>query len=683
MRRQTLKEKANQPVHLARILHQGADRLGWFYRSFHRLSSILKRCADYKLRLPRPRLSFARLRVHAPSIIGVAMLSVASTRRRTKSGAIITAPGAISGLARWPTKRAADSCSDPRPGAFRRLLPVIAVLALAGAGSALAVSPPAVYGAKGVVATRSPLASEVGAEVLRQGGNAVDAAVATGFALAVTHPSAGNLGGGGFMVIRMADGVLAANDHRERAPAAAHRDMFLDADGKFQAELSTASHLAVGVPGTVDGLLTVLARFGSKPAAELIAPAIALARDGFYLPRDLALSLARRQSDFAPYPGSVKSFRRADGGTYQPGELFRQPDLAASLQRIQESGRVGFYEGRTAALIAAEMKRGGGLITEADLAAYKSVWREPVRGAYRGFEIISMPPPSSGGVMLVQMLNMLEAHDVKGMGYGSAAAMHLMIEVERRAYADRAEHLGDPDFHPVPVNRLIDKGYARERLADFDASRASRSEDIFAGLAPPPESPETTHVSVIDGQGNAVAYTTTLNLGFGAKIVAEGTGILLNNEMDDFSALPGAPNAFGLVGGEANAIEPGKRMLSSMTPTLVTRDGEIHLVTGSPGGSTIITTTLQVIVNLIDHDMTLSQAVGRPRFHHQWQPNVVVVEPGFSPDTLALLARLGHQGISPYTRGRGIGDANSAMRVQNGFLGMSDPRNAGAAVGVN
>ena len=545
------------------------------------------------------------------------------------------------------------------------------------------VSPEAVYGVNGVVASRSMLASRVGADVLGKGGNAVDAAVAAGFALAVTYPAAGNLGGGGFMVIRMADGTAAANDHRETAPGAASRKMYQDENGEVVAGLSTDSHLAVGVPGSVDGLLAVLERFGTLGRQDLLQPAIDLAENGFPLPRDIALSFLDKREDFAKHPGSVKAFFKADGEPYAAGETFRQPDLAASLKRIQAKGREGFYSGETADLLVAEMQRGGGLITHADLANYRSVWRTPVRGAYRGHEIISMPPPSSGGVLLVQMLNMLEAYDIGGMGFGSAAAMHHIIEAERRAYADRAEHLGDSDFYPVPISRLTDKVYARERFADFNANRASRSTDIGAGAMPPAESPDTTHVSVIDAEGNAVAFTTTLNLYFGAKIVAAGTGILLNNEMDDFSAKPGAPNAYGLVGGEANAIAPGKRMLSSMSPTLVVKDGEVLLATGSPGGSTIITTTLQVIVNLIDHGMSLSDAVGQPRFHHQWRPDRVIYEtPGFSPDTLAKLRAMGHENLLPYTFGRGIGDANSALRGADGFYGMSDPRNAGGAVGV-
>ena len=544
-----------------------------------------------------------------------------------------------------------------------------------------AASPPEVRGKTGMVASRSALASQVGADILRRGGNAIDAAVATGFALAVTYPSAGNIGGGGFMVIRLADGTLVTNDHRERAPAGADHDMFLDGDGDPIEGLSTHSHLAVGVPGSVAGLLDVHERYGKLARPDVIDPAIALARDGFPLDDDLAGQFRRQLPRLERYEASRAVFAKPDGSPFASGEHFVQKDLAATLERIREEGHDGFYRGRTAELLVAEMRRGEGLITLEDLASYRSVWREPIRGAYRGHEIVSMPPPSSGGVLLVQMLNMLEPHDIKGLGYGSAAAIHRMIEAERRAYADRAHHLGDTDFYPTPIDTLIDKAYAAERFADFDPTRATRSADIGWGTIPN-ESPDTTHVSVMDAAGNAVAYTTTLNLSYGAKIVVPGAGFLLNNEMDDFSIKPNTPNSYGLLGDEANAIAPGKRMLSSMTPTIVLRDGEPVLVTGSPGGSTIITTVLQVVMNVIDHGMDLSDAVGKPRFHHQWQPDRVMVEPfGFSPDTVAALEAMGHQGIVTIRWGRGIGDANSVMRREGMLLGTADPRGVGRAVG--
>ena len=562
-----------------------------------------------------------------------------------------------------------------------RPLTLLCIASTLAVPHAEAASPPEVRGKTGMVASRSALASQVGADILRRGGNAIDAAVATGFALAVTYPSAGNIGGGGFMVIRLADGTLVTNDHRERAPAGADHDMFLDADGDLIEGLSTHSHLAVGVPGSVAGLLDVHERYGKLGRPDVLDPAIALARDGFPLDDDLAGQFRRQLPRLERYAASRAVFAHPDGMPFAAGEHFVQQDLAATLERIREEGHDGFYRGQTAELLVAEMQRGEGLITLDDLASYRSVWRDPIRGAYRGHEIVSMPPPSSGGVLLVQMLNMLEPHDIKGLGYGSAAAMHRMIEAERRAYADRAQHLGDTDFYPVPVATLIDKAYAAERFADFDPTRASRSADIGWGTIPN-ESPDTTHVSVMDAAGNAVAYTTTLNLSYGAKIVVPGAGFLLNNEMDDFAIKPNTPNSYGLLGDEANAIAPGKRMLSSMTPTIVLRDGEPVLVTGSPGGSTIITTVLQVVMNVIDHGMDLSDAVGKPRFHHQWQPDRVLVEPfGFSPDTVAALETLGHQGIVTIRWGRGIGDANSVMRRDGMLLGTADPRGVGRAVG--
>ena len=555
------------------------------------------------------------------------------------------------------------------------------VLLCVAAGTLHAAGPTPLIAQNGVVASRSPIASEVGVEIMRAGGNAVDAAVATGFALAVTYPSAGNLGGGGFLLIHTAEGKLVANDHREKAPIAATHDMYLDDEGEVVEGLSTASPLAVGVPGTVDGLLAALERHGSISRQEAIAPALRLARDGFALPHDIARQLNGRREVFAQHPATLAAFSGPDGEPLAAGDLFRQPHLAATLERISEQGREGFYEGETAELIVQEMERIGGLVTREDLAAYRSAWREPVRGTYREHEIVAMPPPSSGGVLLVQMLNMLEPFDVGASGFGSAATIHRMIEAERRAYADRAVHLGDPDFYDVPIGLLISKDYALERLADFDPKAASSSDDIAAGQLPP-EGRETTHVSVMDAAGNAVAYTTTLNFSFGAKLVVSGAGFLLNNEMDDFSARPFTPNAYGLIGGEANAIAPGKRMLSSMTPTIVLKEGEPWLVTGSPGGSTIITTVLQVIVNAIDHGMDLGDAVAAPRFHHQWQPNRVIVERhGISPDTRALLEAMGHEQLMEIRWGRGIGDANSAMRTPDGLGAVADPRNAGGAAG--
>lgn len=541
-----------------------------------------------------------------------------------------------------------------------------------------AASPEAVYGKNGMVASRSTLASEAGIEVMRKGGNAVDGAVATGFALAVTYPSAGNIGGGGFAVVRLPDGKVVTLDHRETAPGRAHRDMYLDEDGNEIEGLSTRSHLAAGVPGSVDGLLRLHEAYGQLTRKAVMAPAIRLARQGFSLTWDLARQFARLDGRIDDYPASVEKFRR-NGEPYQPGDRWVQKDLARTLTLISRQGRDGFYRGKTADLIVAEMKAGGGIISHADLAGYESVWRDPVQGTYRGYEIWGMGPPSSGGALVMQMLNMLEPYDLADKGWGSAETIHLMIEAERRAYADRAEHLGDPDFYEVPLAMLTNKRYARERFADFDPDKATDSEAVGAGHWPN-EGFETTHFSVMDGDGMMVALTTTLNSSYGNKIVVPGTGILLNNEMDDFSIKPNTANQFQLIGREANAIAPHKRMLSSMSPTIVTRDGEPFLITGSPGGATIITTTLQVILNVIDHGMTIGDAVSLPRFHHQWKPDMIFHDRyAFSPDTLAVLKSLGHENFREARWA--IGDANSILFKDGLIHGIKDPRGDGIAVG--
>ena len=542
----------------------------------------------------------------------------------------------------------------------------------------LAVSPEVVYGKNGMVTSRSALASEVGIDVMREGGNAVDAAVATAFALAVTYPSAGNLGGGGFVVVRLANGEVVTLDHRERAPLSASRDMYLDSEGDIVQGLSTRSHKAVGVPGSVDGLLVLLETHGTFNRRKVIQPAINLARRGFPLTYDLARQFRSVLDRMKAYPASIAKFSNK-GTPYSPGDIWKQPDLAKTLQRIMVKGRSGFYEGPVAALIAEEMDRGDGNITGADLANYHSVWRDPAQGSYRGYEIWGMGPPSSGGVLVIQILNMLEGYDLGAMGYGSAAVIHHMVEAERRAYADRAQHLGDPDFYEVPITLLIDKQYARERFADFVPDTASVSSDIDSGRWVQ-ESPETTHFSVMDRQGMMVSFTTTLNSAYGSKIVVPGTGILLNNEMNDFSIKQNTPNQFQLIGREANAIEPGKRMLSSMSPTIVTKDGNPFLITGSPGGSTIITTTLQVIVNVIDHDMDIDDAVSLPRFHHQWLPDRILHDAfAISPDTRVKLNEMGHANIVQSSRE--IGDANSIQYVDGVMRGIKDPRGEGAAIG--
>jgi len=554
-----------------------------------------------------------------------------------------------------------------------RLL-VALLLALQGFGGASWAN--TVTGSNGAVSSRSALASEVGVEILRQGGNAIDAAVAVGFALAVTYPSAGNIGGGGFMVLRLADGQVLTQDHREKAPLTASTDMFLDANGDVDRELSLFSLQASGVPGSVAGMLDALEKHGTMTREQVLAPAIALAEQGFVLNEDLAGDFNDTMPYFERHPASQTIFTN-NGSPYRAGDLFVQADLAESLKRVSAQGRDGFYKGPTADLIVAEMQRNGGLISHEDLETYDVVWREPIRGDYRGYEIWSMPPPSSGGVVLMQILNMLESYDIGTLGWGSSQTVHLTVEALRRAYADRAEHLGDPDFYPVPIDKLISKDYALERFVGMDPQAASDSEEIFAGNWVD-ESMDTTHFSVLDGQGNAVSVTTTLNGSYGNRIVVPGAGFLLNNEMDDFSAKPGSPNMYGLLGGEANKIEPGKRMLSSMTPTIVVKDGATVLVTGSPGGSTIINTVLHIVMNVIDHGMGVEEAVASPRFYHQWKPDQIRFErDSISAETRSTLESMGHRGF--VEAGFAYGDANSIV-VQDGQIeATSDPRSAGGA----
>jgi gamma-glutamyltranspeptidase/glutathione hydrolase len=532
--------------------------------------------------------------------------------------------------------------------------------------------------ANGMVSSRSDIASEVGKEILQQGGNAVDAAVAVGFALAVTYPSAGNIGGGGFMVLRTADGQVYTQDSREKAPLAASRDMFLDSEGNFDRQLSRNSLQATGVPGSVAGLLDALERFGTMSREQVLSPAIKLAAEGFILNEDLAGQFQRNQDNFQQYPASYQKFSY-NGENYQAGDLWQQPELAETLRQISANGRDGFYKGPVADMLVASMQANDGLITHEDLENYEPVWREAIHGTYRGYDIWSMPAPSSGGVLLVQMLNMLEAYDLSELGWASAETVHLMVEAQRRAYADRAEHLGDPDFYDVPSSMLISKAYAQQRFADFELHSASHSDDIGAGSWPQ-ESMQTTHYSIIDAEGNAVAVTTTLNASYGNKFVVPGAGFLLNNEMDDFSSKPNTANGFGLLGGVANEIQPSKRMLSSMTPTIVSKDDEVFLVTGSPGGSTIINTVLQVVVNVIDHGMSVEDAVSSPRFHHQWMPDIVRYEDGaITEQAISELRSWGHQGIS---RSRfPLGDANSILVNGDMLEGVSDPRNAGGTAG--
>jgi gamma-glutamyltranspeptidase/glutathione hydrolase len=527
----------------------------------------------------------------------------------------------------------------------------------------------------GMVATQEAIASEVGLNILQQGGNAVDAAVAVGFALAVTLPRAGNLGGGGFMLIHDAEsGETVALDYREMAPKAASRDMYLDAEGNADPTASRFSHAAVGVPGTVAGLLAALERYGSLPRGQVMAPAITLAEEGFEVSQDLSDSLKSAEGRLHLFPEAARVFYKGEGVYYEPGDILKQPDLAESLKQIALAGASAFYEGPIALKIAEEMARNGGLITMEDLEAYKPVFREPVRGSYRGYEIASMPPPSSGGAHLIQILNILEGYPIAEMGQNSALTIHVMAEAMRLAYADRSQHLGDSDYVPVPLEGLVSKDYAAFLRGKIDSFRARPSSEVLPGDPAPYESDQTTHFSIMDSKGNAVSNTYTINFSYGSGIMAEGAGILLNNEMDDFSAKPGVPNAYGLIGGEANAIQPGKRPLSSMSPTLVFKEGKPVIATGSPGGSRIITTTLQVIMNVIDHGMNIAEASAAPRVHHQWLPDELRIESGLSPDTIALLKARGHE----VAEKPAMGSTQSIMVLEEGLSGASDPRRPGA-----
>lgn len=476
-----------------------------------------------------------------------------------------------------------------------------------------------------MVVTAHPLASEIGLNILKKGGNAVDAAIAVQYALAVVLPVAGNIGGGGFMVLRMADGTTNTLDFREKAPGAASRDMYLDDNKDVIPRLSIDGHLAAGVPGSVAGMEAAFQRYSKlKDFKALIEPAIALARDGFAVTQKQAGGLNRTQEAFIKLNTTTPAFVK--GTEWEAGDLLIQPALAKTLTRIRDNGAAGFYQGETAEMIVAEMKAGGGIIALEDLKNYEAIWREPLVSDYKAYKIISMPPPSSGGLALSQLLKMVAPYPLKKYGFQSAEAIHLMAEAERRVYADRATYLGDSDFVPVPIRPLLDEDYLKTRMADFDPNRASDSKLIGAGLVTPVESEETTHFCVVDAAGNAVSLTTTLNGGYGSKTVVSGAGFLLNNEMDDFSAKPGVSNMFGLIGNEANAIEPGKRMLSSMTPTIVTKNDEVFMVVGTPGGATIITSVFQTILNVIEFDKPLPDAVSLGRFHHQWKPDAIQID---------------------------------------------------------
>tara|TARA_B110000305_G_scaffold31632_1_gene30464 strand:- start:4486 stop:6204 length:1719 start_codon:yes stop_codon:yes gene_type:complete len=532
----------------------------------------------------------------------------------------------------------------------------------------------------GIVTSASKLASEVGVETLKAGGNAVDAAVATAFALAVTWPSAGNIGGGGFMVYHGDDGHATTFDFREKAPLAATERMYLGLDGNVVDNSNHIGALAVGVPGTVAGLWKAHQELGSLPWADLVAPAVRLARDGIPINYFLYTGFARSKGRFDQYPSSAAKFFKADGSLYELGETWRQPDLAHTLELIQNNGADGFYKGENAERLAGFMADIGGIITEEDLLKYESQEREPIRGTYRGYDIVSMPPPSSGGVALVEMLNILEGFDLAGMGHNSADYLHVLTETMRRAYADRAEHLGDPDFNEgMPLQRLMDKDYAETLRASIDMDEASESSpEDFAQIY---ESEETTHFSIVDKKGNMVSMTYTLEFGYGSGIVVEGGGYLLNNEMGDFNAVPGVTTARGLIGTTPNLVEPQKRPLSSMTPTIVAKDGKPVFTAGSPGGKTIINTTMQVILNVIDHEMNIAQSVEAGRIHHQWLPDVTSIEAGgLSPDTVRLYEEKGHRVTE--RGGQGAAMAVYHDRENGLFEGAADSRRGdGAAVG--
>jgi len=533
-----------------------------------------------------------------------------------------------------------------------------------------------VFARQGLVVTQEARASQIGLAILQHGGNATDAAVAIGFALAVTLPQAGNLGGGGFLLVHnAANRQSEALDFRETAPAAVSRDFYLNAQGQVDETRLRYSHQAAGVPGTVAGLALAHQRHGRLPWRRLVEPAIRLAAKGIPVSLELAQSLQEARARMAPWPASMKVFFKPDGSAYQPGETLFQRDLANSLKLIAE-GPQAFYQGGVAQKLIADMQAHQGLITRDDLKRYRAVVRAPVRGTYRGYEILSMPPPSSGGVHLIQMLNLLETWPLGELGHNSAATIHRLAEAMKRAYADRSEYLGDPDAVHVPVAGLISKAYARELAARIDLNRAAASLEIKPGQPPRDESEQTTHYSVVDRDGNVVTVTYTLNFPYGSGIVAAGAGILLNNEMDDFAAQPGAPNAYGLLGGDANAVGPGKRPLSSMTPTIVLKDGQPVLVTGSPGGSRIITTVLQLISNVIDHRMNLAEATIAPRIHHQWLPDELRIEEGLSLDTVSLLETLGHRVVVREV----MGATQSILRTPEGWYGFSDTRQPGGGV---
>lgn len=533
-----------------------------------------------------------------------------------------------------------------------------------------------IYAKHGMVSSQEAIASQIGVDILKQGGNAVDAAVAVGYALAVTLPRAGNIGGGGFMLVHLAEqNKTIAIDYRETAPSKAHKDIFLDEQGNAVDKLSREHGLAVGVPGTVMGMELARQKYGTMSLKQVIAPAIKLAKDGIVVTSDLSNSLSGLKSRISQWPSSAEIFYHADGSDYQVDEILKQPELAHSLSLIAQKGTDGFYQGETAKKIVAAVKDAGGVMSLQDLANYKVVEREPVRGNYRGYEIVSMPPPSSGGIHIVEMLNVLEKFPINQLGHNTANTLHLMAETMKYAYADRSEFLGDPDFVSIPVAQLTSREYADTIANKIAINKTTPSSEIKPGKLSGHESDQTTHYSVVDQWGNAVANTYTLNFSYGSGLVAKGTGILLNNEMDDFSVKPGTPNGYGLIGGDANAVQGNKRPLSSMSPTIVMKDGKPFIVTGSPGGSRIINITLQIIMNVIDHKLNIAEATAAARIHHQWQPDFIWAEHTLNRDTISLLEAKGHQVKTQQS----IGSTQSIMVTEQGIFGASDPRRAGSA----
>ena len=528
---------------------------------------------------------------------------------------------------------------------------------------------------RGAVASAHPLASQVGVEIMRKGGNAFDAVIATQLALAVVYPNAGNIGGGGFLVARRADGSLISLDYREAGPAAAHRDMYLDAQGNVIPNKSLRGHLASGIPGTIAGLFETM-QYAKLPFRQLVQPAIELAEKGFVISEREARSLNGLQEDLRLFNTVPNAFQKTI--PWITGDTLIQKDLANTLKRVRDQGAAGFYEGETARLITEEMKRGKGIISQQDLKNYKAKWRTPHQFTYRGYQIVSMPMPSSGGVLIHQMLKMIEDKPMASYGFHSAQAVQLMAEAERRAYADRARYMGDADFYKVPVNELVSEAYLKNRMKDYNPSMASKSESIKPGVIPGYQSEETTHISVIDKEGNVIAVTTTLNDSYGSKTVVGGAGFLLNNEMDDFSVKPGVPNMYGAIGGEANAIAPGKRMLSSMTPTLVLQNNKPYLVIGTPGGTTIPTSVFQTIVNVIDFGLSTDDAVNKAKFHHQWLPDQIEIEKTFPFPIREQLQKMGYK-LNERTA---IGRTEVIRVLPNGrFEAVADSRGDDAAAG--